>query len=843
MRAGVWRHAGWISVVTLVLIAVPLSGKPPLLPTRLRENTRDSSHDALSVLWSLLDGAADKAYNEQAYRDAAGSSVLSYLIASGLEDSEKSFTSAQRIAFCYHFLGDTEPALSAYRLVLNSSIPGVVVKLTAEQDDPGLAKLDTDQRVVRTLMNLGVLCVNARKLDTAQIYFLRAIHLTELEAPSTEIGKFRVEHLGARAKTGLADVYQDKGNYDQAVKVYAESRTVFQTEYNYLQLRERLPVNVADRASMLAAAKQNLAHCQRNLGEAYLDSPAGSLSEAKAQLEESLRLRKEIGNNILIADSEIALSELGIAEHRYDDALQLAASAALRTAPDSAGDNPDTYWQALLCQGKSLLEVGRPGEAAVPLKTAIRVVESLKDPNVGVQENNAFFNSITWFFRQKVAPYIAMAEVCVAQDRPTEALRYVELAKARTLLLGRPLNAVNREDSLGAISIGPDDLSRVLAVTVPDQQTAALEYMFGTNRGYVFLVTRSETDDRPTVKVSAFETEKPLAGLVHAGSPRSLDSAIKAFRSKLEKSYTAYPTALGFSLYEVLVKPFERELMTKEHIVVVPTGDLWKIPFEALSTSRTEPSYLVTNYAISYTPSLIFLARIIERANRVDGHASAHSFILANPRVTERLSTASDSGSNSLASVFSSQSGFFQNKSFTASDATRRCFLGQAPAAQLIVIATHAVAAGNNPVDSFFAVTPEPGINSERELTAADIMSARLSAKLAVLCACETEKGRYVEGEGEIGCGWAFLYAGCASTLVSQWRVDRDATFQLTKEFCHALDRGLMAASGQVSLAGLLRSTQLAMLADGHYGHPFYWAGIVLVGDPLWRSRPNTLEQ
>ena len=594
---------------------------------------------------------------------------------------------------------------------------------------------------------------------------------------------------------------------------------------------------------MLAAAKQNLAHCLRNLGEAYLDSPAGSLSEAKAQLEESLRLRKEIGNNILIADSEIALSELGVAEHRYDDALQLAASAALRTAPDSAGDNPDTYWQALLCQGKSLLELGCPSEAAVPLETAIRVVENLKDPNVGIQENHAFFNSITWFFRQKVAPYIAMAEVCVAQDRPTEALRYVELAKARTLLLGRPLNAVNREDSLGAISISPDELSRVLAVTVPDQHAAALEYMFGTNRGYVFLVTRPGTDDPPTVKVLAFEIEKPVAGLLNAGSPRNLDSAIEAFRSKLEKSYTAYPTALGFSLYEVLVKPFEPELMTKEHIVVVPTGDLWRIPFEALSTTRSEPSYLLTNYAVSYTPSLTFLARIIERANRVDRQASAHSFILANPRVTERLSTAGDSGSNSLASVFSSQSGFFQNKSFTGPDATRHCFLGEAPAAQLIVIATHAVAAGNNPVDSFFAVTPEPTTDSKRELTAADIMSARLSAKLAVLCACETEKGRYVEGEGEIGCGWAFLYAGCASTLVSQWRVDRDATFQLTKEFCQALDRGLMASSGQVSLAGLLRSTQLAMLADGHYGHPFYWAGIVLVGDPLWRSRPITLEQ
>src|SRR5258708_35180479 len=104
-------------------------------------------------------------------------------------------------------------------------------------------------------MNLGVLCVNARKLDTAQIYFLRAIHLTELEAPSTEIGKFRVEHLGARAKTGLADVYEVKGNYDQAVKFYAESRAVFQTEFNYFQLRGRLPAKLAGRASLLWSSR------------------------------------------------------------------------------------------------------------------------------------------------------------------------------------------------------------------------------------------------------------------------------------------------------------------------------------------------------------------------------------------------------------------------------------------------------------------------------------------------------------------------------------------------------------------------------------------------------------
>jgi CHAT domain-containing protein len=832
MRLVVRRWAGSLGIVALVSLGSVAVAQPRLHPKPPVGTTAAANEAGLPDLWDLFDGIADKSYHEQAYRDAAGISVLSYLIAAALEDHEKTYSSAQRVAFCYHFLGDTEPALHAYWLALNCAIPNVPVRFTDEDDDPAVAKLDTQQRVVRTLMNLGVLCVNARKVDAAETYFLRAIRLTELEAPSTEMGRFYVEHLGARAKTGLADTYQDKGDYGRAVKVYQECQAIFEAEYHYLQLRERRPGNVKDRASMLAATQQNLAHCLRNLGEAYMDSRAGSLPEAKACLEESLVLRKEIGNNVLIADSELALSELAIAEHRFDDALPLSVSAASRTAPDSAGDNPDTYWQALLCQGKSLLELGRTMEAAIPLQTAIRVVEGLRDPDVG--EEKRFFDSVTWFFRQKVAPYVAMAELCIRQDKPLEALRYAELAKARTLLLGRPLDAVDREESLGAISLTSEELCGMLAEAVPDDRTAALEYLFGTDRGYVFLVTRSATDTQPSVKVAVFETEKTVDGLNHGSSGDNLYSAVEAFRSRLEKSYTAYPTRLAWALYEKLVQPFASELANKEHLVVVPAENLWRIPFESLSTSPTQPSYLISKYAITYTPSLIFLARLINRASKEQQNPRPVSLVLADPRLAEPSPVVN--AVDSFSAVFTTKAGFFESRWFTGGDATRRCFLEDAPSAQLILLATHAVSAGNNPVESFFALAPESGVDLKGRLTAADIMSERLSANLAILCACETEKGRYVEGEGEIGCGWAFLYAGCASTLVSQWRVDRDATFKLTSEFCHGLDRDLTASVQKLSLAELLRSTQLALLADPRYAHPFYWAGIVLVGDPLWRT-------
>jgi hypothetical protein len=127
--------------------------------------TKGQSDKGLSSSWVILNAACEKAYQEQAYRDSAAIGLLAYLTASALEDHTKMFRSAQMTAFSYHFQGDTDSALAAYRLTLDCVIPGVPVSMFAEQDNPKLAGLDTDQNAAKTLMNVGVLCVNARKLD------------------------------------------------------------------------------------------------------------------------------------------------------------------------------------------------------------------------------------------------------------------------------------------------------------------------------------------------------------------------------------------------------------------------------------------------------------------------------------------------------------------------------------------------------------------------------------------------------------------------------------------------------------------------------------------------------
>jgi len=76
-----------------------------------------------------------------------------------------------------------------------------------------------------------------------------------------------------------------------------------------------------------------------------------------------------------------------------------------------------------------------------------------------------------------------------------------------------------------------------------------------------------------------------------------------------------------------------------------------------------------------------------------------------------------------------------------------------------------------------------------------------------------------------IGLAWAFLVAGCPSTVVSQWEAESASTSILMIEFHRQLRAG-------VSKPEALRRAALALRRDRRYSHPFYWAPFIVVGAP-----------
>jgi CHAT domain-containing protein len=108
-------------------------------------------------------------------------------------------------------------------------------------------------------------------------------------------------------------------------------------------------------------------------------------------------------------------------------------------------------------------------------------------------------------------------------------------------------------------------------------------------------------------------------------------------------------------------------------------------------------------------------------------------------------------------------------------------------------------------------------------LYTSEIYRLTMNAELVCLSACETGLGQQSSGEGLMGLGRAFLYAGARNLLVSLWKVPDESTSELMVDFYRTLFL-------RKKLSGSLRQAKLEMLKNPAYQSPFYWAPFVLIG-------------
>jgi CHAT domain-containing protein/tetratricopeptide (TPR) repeat protein len=144
--------------------------------------------------------------------------------------------------------------------------------------------------------------------------------------------------------------------------------------------------------------------------------------------------------------------------------------------------------------------------------------------------------------------------------------------------------------------------------------------------------------------------------------------------------------------------------------------------------------------------------------------------------------------------------------------------------ADLLHVATHGYVDALRPRLSALALTRESATNSEGGVFGLlDILDAKASARLVVLSACDTSRGRLLPGEGVLGPAQAFLQSGAASVVASYWRIDDAATVSFMRTFYKYLLRE------RLPVATALRRAQLEHSATGS-AHS--WAGFALFGWP-----------
>ncbi|MGH9185674.1 MAG: CHAT domain-containing protein [Acidimicrobiales bacterium] len=254
------------------------------------------------------------------------------------------------------------------------------------------------------------------------------------------------------------------------------------------------------------------------------------------------------------------------------------------------------------------------------------------------------------------------------------------------------------------------------------------------------------------------------------------------------------------SLHRLLVAPVTDALTealvdaASDQLVVVPHRRLHEVPYHALHDGIGS---LTERWAITVAPTLAGGGG--PKAAGIDRGA----LLLARP----------DAHAPSVAAEARALAALLPQAHVLVGDtATSAALVAAVPGPGVIHIAGHGLYRSGNPLFSSLRL-------ADRWVTAAEILELDLGGALVTLSACES--GRQGGGTAEpVGLAWAFLAAGAAGVVVSQWVVHDDTTTMLMSElYRHLLDGAHPAVA--------LRRAQLAT-ADSH-PHPFYWAPFTYV--------------
>jgi CHAT domain-containing protein len=670
------------------------------------------------------------------------------------------------------------------------------------------------------------------------------------------------------------DAYKKGMNQAEAALVLQNLGVTYQRQSNHEQAIEsfRKSIRLAGESDkdVLIAARQGT-------GAVYREK--GDFKAALEVLDQGLSLAERIGDQTRIAEILWRKAEVHHDLRNYADAVALSESALIIARKLRL---PKLSYLTATTLGKAYVGQKKPDLALNILSQAVEQVETMRSQVTGQEQGRVLF------FEKKISAYHALIELLIEQNKLADALIHAERAKGRVLLdilssgrfqytkamtpsekdeeqrLNRAITELNneiREEKLKGSSdaarlvplsarldaarlkyasfqdllyanhpewrlpsgqltrLKPDDLNSV----IPNQNTALLEYVVTKERCYLFLLSK-RTPNRPVdLTVHPINlTEEELRKMVNR------------YRQMLASRHPDF-TGLSGELYGLLIKPVASHLQGVSTIGIVPDGVLWDLPFQALQTR--ENHYLIEDFSLFFAPSLSVLRELDRRKDTMSRPASLLAF--ANPPAVERSRAEAQDTRNgerlvalpdAETEVKSLTQFFGSNRSsiFIGGDADEKTFKSQAAAHSIIHCATHGVLDNNHPLYSYLLFSKSDGDGDDGFLEAREIMNLNLSADLVVLSACETARGKVGAGEGMIGMSWAFFAAGSRATVVSQWKVNSTSTAEWMTAFYRELQQ--THAGNQPTKADALRLAMLRTMKDQRFGHPFYWAGFILIG-------------
>ncbi|MBI1762003.1 MAG: CHAT domain-containing protein [Acidobacteria bacterium] len=651
----------------------------------------------------------------------------------------------------------------------------------------------------------------------------------------------------------------------------------------------------------------------------------GELSQAGAFYQQALPLSKQVGNK-----QEEALT-LNLIGNRYEAVGEQArALAYYRQALPICQKYEDRLGEITTRHNlaHAQRDLGRLAAAQQEIKRARQLIETLRERVANRQLRESYFATVQKSYGLYVDILMRQHERQPQAGFAARAWQMNEQARARTLRemlnesraemrTGLPLALLERERALqeqlnvaanrllsevkpeeqaaltrevrelrlqlatlegelrqaapgyAALTQPPLTDARTVQRQLLDGQTALLEYAFGEERSYVWLITPQQVRSWQLAKRSEIETQ---AQCVYERLTARLHAPQETFGEYVRQADAQYWQEAA-RLSEMLLPPELLAQLQQPSLLVVSDGALQYLPFCALPLPGAPAGTpLLTKFEITSLPSGAVLAELRrQRAarppnakllavladpvyNSDDGRLRSTSSKMAGQALATTQPSAVSSGLSvrahdgaliPLTRLFNADEEAEAIRKYAAPeqslilkgfDVNRGILDGpQLSAYSILHFATHGHLDGAHPELSglFLSCVQPDGKKTDGLLRMHEIYRLKLPAELIVLSACETALGKEVRGEGLIALTRGFMYAGATRVVASLWKVNDHTTPALMGRFYQGMLQEKRAP------AAALRQAQLEMLNQPRTSAPFFWAAFILQGEPRNFSSPG----
>ena len=801
-----------------------------------------------------------------------------------------------QIGTLYYSFGDYQEALDYYQQVLS-----IVRK---EGNRPRQAGL---------LNNIAQMYGLLGEREKAFEYFDQSVKLWR------ETGDRRGE---SDQLSNIAGSYEYQGDYEKALSYYNQA----------LSLRREL----GDRQKQVFTLV-DLSQLYVKTGERQ--KALDNLREAIAILPTSMGPGSRATFLNLFGDAWTGLGDTKQALNYYEQALALLKP--LRSPRNEAS----TLYKIALTER----DLGDLVAARRQIEAALGITESLRARITNQEWRSAFFASVRQYYQLYIDLLMQLHKVNPSAGLDAEALRVSELARARNLLdllaearaeikrgvdpkmlerqhaLQRQLNlkaeeqtrllsgkhteeqAAKLAQAIRALAAAYEEAQAQMRASSPryaeliqpkpltskdiqqmlDSETTLIEYALGSDRSYIFCVTRERVASYELPSRTEIEAEaKNIYKLLTARNLRPKNETEEQRQPRLALAEAEYTTASAH-LSGMLLGPIAQSIGSKR-LVVVADGALHYLPFAALPLPQMDKSAsrdwqpLGATHEVVNLPSASVLgllrseaagrkpapkavaviadpvfdrddARVMVAKNKTQRQVIAQVSSLraiadtANSSLATRLArdversagevAMGDNGSASIPRLSFSRreadaivaltpkAGALKAVDFEASLATATS--QRLAQYRVIHFATHGLLNTQHPELSgvILSLVDERGAPRDGFLRLNEIYNLNLPADLVVLSSCNSALGKEVRGEGLVGLTRGFMYAGATRVVASLWKVDDAATAEFMKSFYRKILREEMRP------AAALRAAQVEMSAQQRWQSPYYWAAFVLQGE------------